>query len=155
MKPLSKRALGAVLILVIVGVSGQLFSCWFFPPLDFKITIAISHPHLVMDVVFYELVYTVSYTNRGVFDLTISGEIQTKIEGIRGIDARAIGEKTTIQPRFLLQVSETSFWIVSVGVYETGFTPRNSLNIRLEAIAFLRINGMERTLTANYQFIGP
>jgi hypothetical protein len=116
---------------------------------------AVSSPLLVKGVTFYELAYSVSYTNRGVLDLTISGEIQTKIEGIREADARAIGEKTISQPRFLLRVGETSSWVISVGVYETEFTPRNSLNIRLEAIAFLRINGMERTLTANYQFTGP
>jgi hypothetical protein len=154
LKTLSKRALGVALVIVIAGVS-VLFYCAFFPPLEFKIIIAVSSPLLVKGVTFYELAYSVSYTNRGVFDLTISGEIQTKIEGIREVDARAIGEKTISQPRFLLRVGETSSWVISVGVYETEFTPRNSLKIRLEAIAFLKINGMERTLTANYQFTGP
>jgi hypothetical protein len=144
---LSKKVLGAVLIVVIVGASILSYS-WFFPPLELKIINAEFSPFVTAC---YNLVYSVSYTNHGVFDLTISGEIQTKIEGFRTIE-----EKPIIQPRFLLRVGETSSWTIPASLYcETELMPGNDLNIRLEAIAFLRINGMERTLTANYQFIGP
>lgn len=128
----------------------------FFPPLDFKIEVAVSVPFDVKGLTFYELIYTVSYTNQGIFDLTISGEIQTRIEGIREVDAQAIfSERVRKQSRFLLRSGETSFWEISVGTYESFLTPRDTLKIRLEAIAFLDINGMQRTLTASYQFTGP
>jgi hypothetical protein len=81
--------------------------------------------------------YIVSYRNLGIFDLTISGEISTVIEG-------SISTKVILQPLFLLRVGETSSWRIPVVTC-----------CSFEVFAFLMINGMERTLTANYQFIGP
>jgi len=153
-----KIVIGAVLVLVIVAasVSGLLYF-WFFPPIELKITGAISSPMVINGVtlnMLRELAYSVSYTNHGLFDLTISGEIQTKIEGIREVDAQALGEKMIIQPRFLLRVGETVSWTVLVGGYGIEGTPTSS-PIHLEATAFLTVNGMERTFTATYQFTAP
>jgi hypothetical protein len=153
---LSKRALGVVLVAVIVGASGLLY-CWFFPPLELKITAAVSSPLVINGVtlnILRELAYSVSYTNHGVYDLTISGEIQTKIEGIREVDAQTLGEKMIIQPRFLLRIGETVSWTVLVGAYGIESASTSNL-IHLKATAFLTVNGMERTFTANYQFTGP
>ena len=149
-----KIAIGAVLVLVIVAasVSGLLYF-WFFPPLELKITSAVSVPSVFIGIPSFTVVYNITYTNHGVYDLAISGAIQTKIEGIREATAQAIEEKKMIQPLFLLRVGETSSWTISLGTYATGpVTPRN---IRLEVTAFLTVNGMERTFTATYQFTAP
>jgi len=153
---ISSKTAGVALIVVAAGVS-VLGYLAFYPPLEFKITSAKYAPVDVKGITFYELVYGVSYTNLGIFDLTISGEIQTRIEGIRDIDARAVfNERLRKQPRFLLRRGEMSSYVISVGIVDSIISePKSGAKIHLEAIAFLNINGMQRTLTASHQFTKP
>ena len=142
-----KIAIGAVLVLVIVAasVSGLLYF-WFFPPLELKIS-SVDFPPAGYVSSCYSLSYTVSYTNHGVYDLTISGEITTSVMGFFS------GDKPVLQPQFLLRAGETMPWTMPVLTYCGSSTP--SEPIHLEVTAFLTVNGMERTFTATYQFTAP
>lgn len=96
----------------------------------------------------YVLSYSLEYHNVGIVDATISGNIMIEIDGSRGLsDQRAV-----IQPTFLLQTGETQVWDISLQPIKYLLIPNDPTRFHLEVFAFLTINGMQRTLTASYNY---
>jgi hypothetical protein len=86
----------------------------------------------------------IRFTNSGLVDLTVSGELALRING------RDVYLRHMTFELFLLRSSEVMEFDASpkIGNRSSGYYVNPPFN--LEAFAFLTVNGMQRTLTTNY-----
>ena len=135
--------------MLVVGVIGYFI---IFAPLDLSITEVRydrwSDPVTKKPTDLYVLWVFVTYRNNGLIDLTVTGEIDLRIDGTSAYSQHME------HSLFLLHPGESETFDASpkFGNRGLGSIPENQDRFQVEVIAFLTVNGQQRTLTATYEF---
>jgi len=136
-------------VLILVVLIPTLGYLAILPPIELRI-VEMSYEEPIIfgkPVGFHVLSYSLEYHNVGIVDATISGNLMIEIDGSRGF-----GQHAVMQPILLLRIGETQVWNVGLNPSDYIPIPSDATRFHLEVFAFLTINGMQRTLTAGYNY---